>query len=186
MTVRKALMRDIPELLRLINGYAGKGIMLARTEFEIVENLRDFSIVEADGKAAGCAALHFYTALTGEVRSLAVDSAFRGLGAGRQLVQALEQEAQSFGLESVFAFTYIPDFFAKLGFARIDRSELPLKAWKDCLRCPKFQCCDEIAVVKRLPVTPSGAGGTLRRGPIPLAPVLSSDPVILPTISKPR
>jgi len=32
----------------------------------------------------------------------------------------------------------------------VERGELPLKAWKDCLRCPKFQACDEIAMRKHL------------------------------------
>jgi hypothetical protein len=70
--------------------------------------------------------------------------------AGRRLVEALVAEAKAFALQSVFAFTYIPAFFQKLGFTEIERGELPLKAWKDCLRCPKFQCCDEIAVIKPL------------------------------------
>jgi amino-acid N-acetyltransferase len=83
-----------------------------------------------------------------EVRSLAVNAECQGCGAGRKIVQALELEAREFGLAGVFAFTYIPRFFEKLGFREIDRGELPLKAWKDCLRCPKFSCCDETAVIK--------------------------------------
>ena len=184
MTIRKAVMGDIPDLLRLINGYAGQGVMLPRTEFEISENLRDFSLVQVGDKVAGCAALHFYSSTTGEVRSLAVDPGFQGAGAGRKLVQALEAEAQSFGLQSVFAFTYIPDFFGKLGFEQIERGELPLKAWKDCMRCPKFQCCDEIAVVKRLDGAHTGVLDTLVRGSFPIAPLPPSDPTILPTVGK--
>jgi amino-acid N-acetyltransferase len=65
-------------------------------------------------------------------------------------VGALEQEARQFGLHSIFAFTYVDRFFSRLGFIEVERGELPLKAWKDCLRCPKFQCCDEIAMVKYL------------------------------------
>jgi amino-acid N-acetyltransferase len=37
-----------------------------------------------------------------------------------------------------------------MGFEEVERGELPLKAWKDCVRCPKFQCCDEIAVMRVL------------------------------------
>jgi amino-acid N-acetyltransferase len=69
---------------------------------------------------------------------------------GRRLVEALEQEAHEAGLHAIFAFTYVPDFFRKVGFQEVERGELPLKVWKDCLRCPKFQCCDEIAVLKTL------------------------------------
>jgi amino-acid N-acetyltransferase len=44
----------------------------------------------------------------------------------------------------------VPDFFGRVGFHEVERGELPLKAWKDCLRCSKFQNCDEIAVVRVL------------------------------------
>jgi len=150
MFVRKASMADLPELLKIINAYAAKGAMLPRTEFEMAENVRDFTVACVKGRLAGCGALHFYTPQTAEIRSLAVAPGFQGCGAGRKIVQALEIEAAEAGLASVFAFTYIPRFFEKLGFHEIDRGELPLKAWKDCLRCPKFQCCDEIAVIKPL------------------------------------
>lgn len=148
--VRKAQMGDVGGILRLINSYAAQGLMLPRTEFELVENIRDFAVACEGGELAGCGALHFYTSAMGEIRSLAVDPQAQGRGLGRALVAALEREAREFGLEAVFAFTYIPEFFAKLGYRQVDRGELPLKAWKDCLRCPKFQCCDEIAVLKPL------------------------------------
>jgi len=148
--IRKASLTDIPVILDLINAYAAKGIMLPRTEFEMAENIRDF-IVAFDGeRLAGCGALHFYTASSGEVRSLAVDPMVKTKGIGRALVETLEEEARAQGLHSIFAFTYVAGFFSKLGFEEVDRGELPLKAWKDCLRCPKFQACDEIAVLKRL------------------------------------
>jgi len=143
-------MRDIADLLRLINGYAADGIMLPRTEFEISENIRDFNVIHEGERLAGCGALHFYTPTAGEIRSLAVAPEFQKRHAGRLLVEALMAEAKAFALQSVFAFTYIPGFFQRLGFTEIERGELPLKAWKDCLRCPKFQCCDEIAVIKHL------------------------------------
>ncbi len=150
LTVRKARMSDVAEMLELINSYAAQAIMLPRTEFEMSENIRDFAVVTAGGRIAGCAALHFYTPTTAEVRSLAVDPAWKGLGLGRMLVAGLENEAREHGLSTLFAFTYVPDFFRKMGYTEVDRGELPLKAWKDCLRCPKFQCCDEIAMLRTL------------------------------------
>jgi amino-acid N-acetyltransferase len=150
LEVRKAGMRDIAPLLELINGYAAKGIMLPRTEFEMSENIRDFSVIYSDGNLIGCGALHFYSPVVGEVRSLAVDPNWKTHGAGRRVVEALIDEARQFSLDAVFAFTYVPDFFRKLEFQEVERGELPLKAWKDCLRCPKFQCCDEIAMVRVL------------------------------------
>src|ERR1700683_3152306 len=150
LTIRKAGMRDIPALLQLINSYAAEGIMLPHTEFEISENIRDFTVIYAGPQLLGCGALHFYTPVSGEVRSLAVSPASKESGIGRLLVEALEDEAIHNGLHSIFAFTYLPDFFRKLGFHQVARGLLPLKVWKDCLSCPKFECCDEIAVVKAL------------------------------------
>jgi amino-acid N-acetyltransferase len=150
LEVRKAGMRDIPKILELINSYAAKGMMLPRTEFEMSENIRDFSVAYDGNVLLGCAALHFYTPTTAEVRSLAVWPHLSRHGIGRSLVDSLEAEARENGLDAIFAFTYVPGFFAKMGFIEIERGELPLKAWKDCLRCPKFQNCDEIAVLKSL------------------------------------
>ncbi len=150
LVVRKARISDIHPILGVINGYAAKGIMLPRTEFEMSENIRDFTVVYSNDQLVGCGALHFYTPTTAEVRSLAVDPRMKKLGIGRIVVEALEQEAIENELHAIFAFTYVPNFFSHMGFVEVDRGSLPLKAWKDCLRCPKFQCCDEIAVMKAL------------------------------------
>jgi len=150
MRLRKANMRDVPDLLALVNTYASQGVMLPRTEFELAENIRDFLVAESGGRIAGCGALHFYTPSAAEIRSLAVHPDLKGTGVGRSIVEALESEAAECGLSSLFAFTYVPGFFAKLGYSQVDRGMLPQKAWKDCLRCPKFQNCDEIAVHKQL------------------------------------
>ena len=175
LTIRKAVMPDIHSLLELINGYAGKGVMLPRTEFEMSENIRDFTVAFDDGRLVGCGALHFYTPTSAEVRSLAVTEEFKQSGAGRAIVKALEQEALEAGLDTIFAFTYVQEFFRKLGFVEVERGELPLKAWRDCLRCPKFQCCDEIAMLK-----------VLREGVRP--PVMGMEPIAeliqLPTVHR--
>lgn len=150
MIVRKARMSDIAGMLGLINDYARQGIMLPRNEFEISEGIRDFTVLVDGDRLAGCAALHFYGPTMAEVRSLAVSPALKGTGAGRLLMDALDAEALEFDLDALFAFTYVPGFFARMGYHEVDRGELPLKVWKDCLRCPKFQACDEIAVLKLL------------------------------------
>src|SRR5438128_2672632 len=94
VAVRKAAMRDIPRILSLINSYAAKGIMLPRTEFEMSENIRDFSVAYDGGVLVGCGALHFYTPVSAEVRSLAVLPELKQQGVGRALVEALEAEAR--------------------------------------------------------------------------------------------
>jgi amino-acid N-acetyltransferase len=150
LTIRKAKMGDIPAILALINFYAAQGIMLPRTEFEISENIRDFTVVYDSQRLIGCGALHFYTPTSGEIRSLAVAPEAKKQGVGILLIESLQQEAVKNELHAIFAFTYVAEFFRKLGFQQVDRGLLPLKVWKDCLSCPKFQCCDEIAVLKAL------------------------------------
>jgi amino-acid N-acetyltransferase len=182
VTVRKASMRDIAPIIGLINSYAAKGIMLPRTEFEMSEHIRDFSVAYDGDLLVGCGGLHFYTPLSAEVRSLAVQPEIKQHGIGRMLVEALEREAREHDLESIFAFTYAPGFFEKVGFTEVERGELPLKVWKDCLRCPKFQNCDEIAVIRRLraarqdelSLLPSGTRtNKLTRLPIVIHPTVS-------------
>lgn len=160
--VRKAAIRDIQPILGLINSYAAEGLMLARTEFDLSENIRDFAVALDGEKIVGCGALHFYTPTTAEIRSLAVAKESGGGGVGRAIVTILEHEARENGLEAIFAFTYVTGFFARLGFLEVERGELPLKVWKDCLRCPKFHQCDEVAVLKRL-------GGDIRSQTFPLS-----------------
>jgi amino-acid N-acetyltransferase len=150
--MRKATLRDIPAMQTLINTFAAQGIMLPRTEFEMAENIRDFTIGIWGGEVVACSALHIYSPTAAEVRSLAVHPEWQKHGLGKMLVEAVETEARDFGLASLFAFTYVEKFFAKLGFSVVERGELPLKAWKDCLRCPKFQACDEIAMLKKLKI----------------------------------
>jgi amino-acid N-acetyltransferase len=150
LTIRKALMHDIAPILELINGYAARGIMLPRTEFEMSEAIRDFTVVLRGGELLGCGALHFYSPTLAEIRSLAVHENAKKYGVGRKIVDALVREAVGYELDAVFAFTYVVEFFEKVGFHAVERGVLPLKAWKDCLRCPKFQACDEIAVLRVL------------------------------------
>src|SRR5947208_12319117 len=99
--VRKASMQDIPALLELINGYAAKGIMLPRTEFELSENMRDFMVAYAGSRLVGCGAMHFYSPTMGEVRSLAVAESHKTHGIGRLIVDALIYEAKLYGLDAV-------------------------------------------------------------------------------------
>src|SRR5215470_18435259 len=101
LMVRKAVMRDIPPILELINGYAAKGIMLPRTEFELSEAIRDFTVVYLDNEFLGCGALHFYSPTVAEIRSLAVHEHAKVHGVGRRIIEALVAEAHLYQLDAV-------------------------------------------------------------------------------------
>ncbi len=121
--------------------------MLARSLNELYEGIRDFVIYEEDGTIKGVCAIRILWEDLAEIRSLAVKEEFQKSGIGRVLVQKCLKDAKNLGIKKVFALTYQPGFFKKLGFKDIDKSKLPQKIWGDCLKCPKFPECDEHAVI---------------------------------------
>jgi amino-acid N-acetyltransferase len=69
-------------------------------------------------------------------------------------VEAIVKEARRLRVHRVFALTYEEKFFSKLGFVTVDKSALPLKVWSACIKCPKRDGCDEIAMVRTLEESP--------------------------------
>ena len=145
--IRKAQISDVKEIQKLLMKYASQGDMLSRSLSELYESLRDFYVFEHDGALLGTAALHIVWDDLAEVRSVAVAEEAGRKGIGSQLVQACIDEARQIGLKRIFCLTYKPDFFAKLGFRLVDKSELPQKVWGDCIKCVKFPDCDENAMI---------------------------------------
>jgi amino-acid N-acetyltransferase len=145
--VEKAKIPDIPQIHKLINGYASRGEMLARPLSELYEDIRDLFVIREGEQVVACAALHVSWADLAEIRSVAVDEGSKGKGLGAQLVVACLKEAAELGINTVFCFTYQPDFFKRYRFVDIDKMELPRKVWTDCFRCPKFPNCDETALI---------------------------------------
>jgi len=138
-------------MARLIEQFAQRGKMLFRSHAELYETLREFVVYEDDAaRIAGVCALEIVWADLAEVKSVAVDPACQGRGIGRQLVMAVLEDARRLQIQRVFALTYEQTFFEKLGFVVVDKSALPLKVWSACIKCPKRDGCDEIAVVKTL------------------------------------
>jgi amino-acid N-acetyltransferase len=144
--IRKAQIPDAKAIHKLLLTYARDGLMLSRSLSEIYEAIRDFYVCEQDGQVIGTVCLHVCWEDLAEVRSLAVAEDQGGRGVGRQLVLACLEEGRQMGLQRVFALTYKPGFFAKLGFIEIEKSQLPHKIWGDCIKCAKFPECDEIAM----------------------------------------
>ena len=146
--IRKARMSDVKGIHGLIAEYARKGDMLPRSLADIYETLRDYFIFEDDdGELVGSAAIHIMWEDLAEVRSLAVREGKMRRGVGTQLVESCISEAIVLGIGRVFALTYKPGFFEKLGFHVVDKAELPQKIWTDFLKCSKFPDCDEVALV---------------------------------------
>jgi len=135
---------------KLINRFAGKDEMLARSLSEMYENIRDYFVVRQGKRMIGCAALHVSWSDLAEIKSLAVAEDSQRKGIGTQLVKSCLNEAKELGIPTVFCLTYKPAFFEKFSFSRRDKMELPRKVWTECYRCPKFPNCDEVALICQL------------------------------------
>lgn len=150
MIYRTAKIADVETIHGLINHYAGIGLMLARPRAMLYESIREFTVAEDEGKVVAAGSLHVLWDDLAEVRALTVAPEYTGQGLGKIIVQRLLQEAKDLGVPQVFALTYQPDFFGKCGFALVDKDLLPQKVWKECINCPKFPNCEEIAMIFNL------------------------------------
>ncbi len=146
--IRKARLTDVPEIHALINFFAERERMLFRSPANLYEHIRDFVVYEHEGKVMGCCALAVMWKDLAEVKSLAVDQQMHGKGIGRQMIDSLMSDAQELGLKKIFSLTLEPEFFKKLDFEIIDRKQLPMKVWSECVACSKQDHCDEIAMQK--------------------------------------
>lgn len=148
MIVRKAKLSDVEKIHELVNYYAEKDLMLARSRSILYEYIRDFAVAEIDGEIVGVGALHILWIDLAEVRALAVKEDLFGHGVGRKLVDFFIEEAKDLGIPKIFTLTYQPGFFKKCGFNMVDKENMPHKVWKECINCPKFPNCDENCLEK--------------------------------------
>jgi amino-acid N-acetyltransferase len=148
--IRKARLEDVKEIQRLIKQYSTRGDILPRSLSELYDHLRDFFVFIRNRKVVGISALHICWDDLAELRSLAVHEEVRNKGIGAKLVGACLEESKLLGVKRVFALTYQPEFFVRMGFKEVDKNILPHKIWTDCLKCVKFPDCDEVALVKEL------------------------------------
>src|SRR5574340_593063 len=146
-TLRRARIEDVTAIQRLINSFAEQDQMLPRSLSELYENIRDYFVAEVEGAVAGCCALHVTWSDLAEVKSLAVSEGTRRRGIGDRLVKACLEDAKAIGVPRLFVLTYIPDYFARFGFRKVEKAELPQKVWTECIRCPKFPDCGEAGMV---------------------------------------
>jgi amino-acid N-acetyltransferase len=146
--LRPAYISDAEGIREMVNRYAAQGLMLPRSLSSIYERIRDFRVIVEEGKVLGCAALQVCWEDLAEVRTLAVTRDLRGQGWGRRLVEDCLKEAARLRIPRVFTLSFSPEFFLKLGFAQVEKDSLPQKIWKDCIHCPHFPDCKEVALIR--------------------------------------
>lgn len=148
----KAKLADIPAMQELVASEVKEGIILDRSEDEVATNIRSYVLAKVNGRLVGYTALHIHSPRLAEIRSLIVDEDYRGRHIGQKLVQFTLEEAKDLGVkEDVLVLTYLPDFFAKIGFKEINKEGIPEhKIWTDCIKCIHFPVCNEVALVYKI------------------------------------
>ncbi len=164
IVIEKAQIRDVEEILKLVNGFAASNLMLPRGPQYLYENIRDF-VIASDSNVpvysltetrevldliVACGSLHVLWEDIAEIRALAIHPDYQHLGLASKLVEYMKEDARQIGSHRLFTFTMTEDFFKTLGFRKINRQDLPPKVWGECSRCPKYFQCDEVGMVLEL------------------------------------
>jgi amino-acid N-acetyltransferase len=162
LNIRPARVGDVPAIYELIRTFADRKLMIRRSMGELYESIREFLVaIDDEGRIVGCAALHVFWDDLAELKCLAVAERVQGHGIGRLLVDACWQAARELEITSVFALTYSSSFFERCGYHQIDKAELPHKIWNECVRCPLFPNCQEVALIRTCEPEESTAGTLL-------------------------
>jgi amino-acid N-acetyltransferase len=149
LNIRPARVSDVPSMHELTGIFAERRLMIRRSLGELYESIREFLVaVDDEGRVVGCVALHVFWEDLAELRCLAVAEHLQGLGLGRRLVDACWECARELEITSVFTLTHAVGFFERCGYHQVDKSELPQKIWNECVRCPMFPTCQEVALVR--------------------------------------
>jgi len=148
----KAKLYDIPAMQNLVVQEVKDGTILQRSEDEVATNIRSYILAKDGDEIVGYCALHIHSMRLAEIRSLIVDSNYRGQNIGKDIVNFAISEAKELGVsEEVLVLTYLADFFKKIGFVEIPKESIPEhKIWADCIKCIHFPVCNEISLVYRL------------------------------------
>jgi amino-acid N-acetyltransferase len=153
MRARTARISDAAAVHRVVAHYVSEGLLLPRTEAEILEHIERFLVLvekqDGDEQVLGCVALEPYGGDLAEIRSLAVAPEARGhgLNVGDRLMKAVMDTARRRKIARIFAVTHRPDFFSRYGFTPGPRQMVPEKIERDCTTCPKEQNCTLVATV---------------------------------------
>lgn len=145
LLLRKATIQDVAELTSLINR---DGSILPRSQHYVFENLRDFTVVQENGRIIGCGSLHILWEDIGELRSVTfADPELARNGVFGELIDRLLDEGRQLGVKQVLALTYNPEPYLKRGFREVERTQVQRLVWNECINCVHFPDCTETPVI---------------------------------------
>ena len=155
--VRNAGFEDTDAMFSLIKNYPDE--LLPRPISDIVENIDRFLVCEIAGRVAGTVAwqilpeIGFAKHPSVEIKSLAVQTEYRGKGIGTAIVKAAIERIKLLHPAQIIVLTFSPKFFRRLGFREVRKETLMHKLYMGCINCTKYDSpftCPEIAMCLRV------------------------------------
>jgi amino-acid N-acetyltransferase len=134
ISVGRARTGDVRAIRRLVDLYSGERRLLSKATVALYEDVQEFWVARAAGEVVGCGALHVMWEDLAEVRTVAVDPAWRGRKIGHRIVAELLATARELGVARVFCLTFETAFFASFGFVEIDGAPVPSRVYEELLR----------------------------------------------------
>lgn len=180
VTVRRARTPDVRHIRRLVDAYAGR-VLLRKATVTLYEDVQEFWVAERDdGTIAGCGALHVMWEDLAEIRTVAVDPAFRGQGVGHRIVETLLETARRLGVQRVFVLTFEVDFFARHGFRPVRGTPVSPEVYAELLRSYDEGVAEFLDLDAVKPNTLGNTRMLCHLGPAPRGPEASPGPGRLP------
>jgi amino-acid N-acetyltransferase len=147
----KPTLKDINSMQNVVKEEVEKGLILNRSNDEIANSIRSYTVAKVDENIVGFVALHIHTDSLAEIRSLVVKKEFRDIKIASNLIEKSLNEAKSLDIKKVLVLTYESNLFKKFNFIEIDKESIPEhKIWTDCIKCKHFPICNEIALIKEI------------------------------------
>jgi amino-acid N-acetyltransferase len=125
-SIRAFHSSDMPDILRLMEPFMQKDILIRRNQEQILEKKNDFAVLEIDGSIRACGALHDWGESQGEIAAIATDAQYTNLGLGTRIVGYFIEKARKNRIKRVFVLTtQTQDWFEGLGFKEASVETLP-------------------------------------------------------------
>jgi amino-acid N-acetyltransferase len=133
--IRRAQTGDVRAIRALIDANVSSGRLLDKPTVTLYEDIQEFWVAcDATGRVVGCGALHVMWEDLAEIRTIAVDAAHQGRGAGHEVVAALLATARLLGVQRVFVLTFAVQFFAQHDFEEIKGEAATPEVYAELLR----------------------------------------------------
>ena len=127
-SIRPMIADDIGDVLRLMQPLMEEGVLVKRTEDDLMGRQGDFVVYSIDGVVHACGALHDYGDGQGEIAAIATNPVYSHLSMGRKILSYLVEKAARLGMTRIFVLTTrTVDWFEQLGFIEADIESLPAR-----------------------------------------------------------